>query len=62
LNPVKDFASGKSQVFAELEMWEALDSATAGVLVHPRVGDLQELSNLNDCQIVVIDGAFARYV
>jgi hypothetical protein len=32
LDPLQDFASGKSQVFAELEVWNALDAATPGSL------------------------------
>jgi len=63
LNPLQDFASRKSQVFAELEMWNALDAATPGSLVHPRVGNLQELSDLTDCsQIIDMDRVFTRHL
>jgi hypothetical protein len=54
LDPLQDFASGKSQVFTELEVWNALDAATPGSLVHPRIENPQELSDLPDGRQIVL--------
>jgi hypothetical protein len=48
LDPLEDFASGKSQIFTELEMRDTFDSATPCSLVHPGARDAQECGNLFD--------------
>ena len=46
LDPLEDFAFGKSQIFTELEMWDTFDSATSCSLVHPGARDAQHASDI----------------
>src|SRR5882757_5642304 len=56
LDPIQHFASGKSQIFTELEMWDTFDSPTPGSFVHPGRWDSQECGNLfYGGQIAVVD-------
>ena len=45
-NPLDDFASGKSQIFTELEMWDTFDSTTPCSFVHPGARDAQYASDI----------------